>query len=41
MDALEVIKNWVKKDSEILDLGCGKGEILKILSGNVAENSKV
>lgn len=32
MDALEVIKNWVKRDSEILDLGCGKGEILKILS---------
>jgi len=32
MDALEVIKNWVKKDSEVLDLGCGKGEILKILS---------
>ena len=32
MDALEVIKNWVKRDSEVLDLGCGKGEILKILS---------
>ena len=32
MDALEVIKNWIKKDSEVLDLGCGKGEILKILS---------
>ena len=32
MNTLEVIRNWVKKDSDILDLGCGKGEILKYLS---------
>ena len=32
MDTIEVIKQWVERDSEVLDLGCGDGEILKILS---------
>ena len=32
MDTIEVIKKWVEKNSEVLDLGCGDGEILKILS---------
>ena len=32
MDTIEVIKNWVERNSEVLDLGCGDGEILKILS---------
>jgi len=34
MDTIEVIKQWVEKDSEVLDLGCGDGEILKILSND-------
>ena len=32
MKTIDVIKNWIDEDSEILDLGCGKGEILNILS---------
>ena len=34
MDTIEVIKQWVERDSEVLDLGCGDGEILKILSSD-------
>ena len=32
MDTIEVIKNWIDKESSVLDLGCGHGEILNILS---------
>ena len=32
MDTIEVIKNWIDKESSVLDLGCGNGEILNILS---------
>jgi len=32
MDTIEVIKNWIDKGSAVLDLGCGDGEILNILS---------
>jgi methionine biosynthesis protein MetW len=32
MNTIEVIKNWIDKESEVLDLGCGDGEILNILS---------
>tara|TARA_B100000214_G_scaffold99477_1_gene69273 strand:+ start:868 stop:1455 length:588 start_codon:yes stop_codon:yes gene_type:complete len=32
MKTIDVIKNWIDEDSEILDLGCGDGEILNILS---------
>ena len=32
MNTIEVIKNWVGKESEVLDLGCGDGEIMNILS---------
>ena len=32
MNTIQVIKDWIKKDSEVLDLGCGKGEILKELT---------
>ena len=32
MDTIEVIKNWIDKESAVLDLGCGDGEILNILS---------
>ena len=32
MDTIEVIKNWIDKESSVLDLGCGDGEILNILS---------
>ena len=39
MNTLEVIRNWVKKDSNILDLGCGKGEILKYLSEKLNTSS--
>ena len=39
MNTLEVIRNWVKKDSDILDLGCGKGEILKYLSEKLNTSS--
>ena len=34
METIEVIKQWVERDSEVLDLGCGDGEILKILSND-------
>ena len=39
MNTLEVIRNWVKKDSDILNLGCGKGEILKYLSEKLNTSS--
>ena len=39
MNTLEVIRKWVKKDSDILDLGCGKGEILKYLSEKLNTSS--
>ena len=39
MNTLEVIRNWVKKDSDILDLGCGEGEILKYLSEKLNTSS--
>ena len=32
MDTIEVIKNWIDKKSAVLDLGCGDGEIMNILS---------
>jgi len=32
MNTVEVIKNWIDKESEVLDLGCGDGEIMNILS---------
>ena len=32
MNTVEVIKNWIDKESQVLDLGCGDGEILNILS---------
>ena len=28
----KVISEWVKQDSRILDLGCGDGALLKLLS---------
>ena len=28
MKTLEIINNWVAQNSSVLDLGCGKGEIL-------------
>jgi methionine biosynthesis protein MetW len=28
MKTLEIINNWISQDSKVLDLGCGKGEIL-------------
>ena len=32
MNVIEVIKDWIKKEAEVLDLGCGDGKILNILS---------
>ena len=32
MKSNQVIINWVNKDTSILDLGCGDGSILEILS---------
>tara|TARA_Y100001935_G_C17207574_1_gene458371 strand:- start:369 stop:956 length:588 start_codon:yes stop_codon:yes gene_type:complete len=32
MNTIEVIKRWIGKRSEVLDLGCGNGEILTILA---------
>jgi methionine biosynthesis protein MetW len=32
MDTIEVIKDWIDKDSQVLDLGCGNGKILNILT---------
>ena len=32
MNTVEVIKNWIDKGSEVLDLGCGDGKILNILT---------
>ena len=32
MNTIEVIKNWIDKKSTVLDLGCGDGEIMNILS---------
>lgn len=32
MDTIEVIKNWIDKESQVLDLGCGDGNILSILT---------
>ena len=31
MKTLEIINNWVSEHSVVLDLGCGKGEILSDL----------
>ena len=28
MKTIEIINNWVAQNSSVLDLGCGKGEIL-------------
>jgi methionine biosynthesis protein MetW len=28
---LNIIQNWVKKNSRIIDLGCGDGELLSYL----------
>lgn len=32
MDTIEVIKDWIDQDSQVLDLGCGNGKILNILT---------
>ena len=32
MDTIEVIKNWIDKESQVLDLGCGDGNILNTLT---------
>ena len=32
MDTIEVIKNWIDKESQVLDLVCGDGKILNILT---------
>ena len=32
MDTIDVIKNWIDKESQVLDLGCGDGKILNILT---------
>ena len=32
MDTIEVIKDWIDKDSQVLDLGCGNGKILNTLT---------
>ena len=32
MNVIEVIKGWIKKEAEVLDLGCGDGKILNVLS---------
>ena len=32
MNTIEVIKNWIDKESEVLDLGCGDGMLLKKLA---------
>ena len=39
MKSNQVIINWVNKDTSILDLGCGDGSILEILS--LEKNVKV
>ena len=38
MDTIEVIKNWIDSGSKVLDLGCGNGEILNILSKELEAN---
>ena len=32
MDTIEVIKDWIDQDSQVLDLGCGNGKILNTLT---------
>jgi methionine biosynthesis protein MetW len=32
MDIIEVIKDWIDQDSQVLDLGCGNGKILNTLT---------
>ena len=32
MDTIEVIKDWIDQDSQVLYLGCGNGKILNILT---------
>ena len=39
MNTIEVIKNWTSTKSEVLDLGCGDGEILKTLEDELQINA--
>ena len=39
MNTIEVIKNWTSTKSEVLDLGCGDGEILKTLKDELQINA--
>ena len=39
MDNIEVIKNWIDKESQVLDLGCGDGKILNILTKELGVTS--
>ena len=39
MDTIEVIKNWIDKESQVLDLGCGDGKILNILTKELGVTS--
>ena len=39
MDTIDVIKNWIDKESQVLDLGCGDGKILNILTKELGVTS--